>query len=159
MIKRVICLILVAVSLILFISHRYESQEDPVAKDIQTIKKVVSVFEDELNEFGISTEKINEIIAKIEEYSKETKYIIVFDIKNDTNPILSTSIHFPVKKDFFDSVEIGDKVAEEEVKSIEDLIQINNSIGSWTVTIKDKQIREQIKTEVQNDEVESLSVL
>ena len=142
LIKRSIYLILAIVLCVVFISSRYESQTDPVEKDIETIKKIVDLFEDRLVEFGVDMDKINEVIAKIEEHNKETKYIIVFDIQNDTNPILSTSLHLPVTKDFFDSVEIGDKVVEEEIKIIEDLVQLDKKLGSWVVVIKDKQTRE-----------------
>ena len=142
LIKRSIYLILAIVLCVVFISSRYESQTDPVEKDIETIKKIVDLFEDRLVEFGVDMDKINEVIAKIEEHNKETKYIIVFDIQNDTNPILSTSLHLPVTKDFFDSVEIGDKVVEEEIKTIEDLVQLDKKLGSWVVVIKDKQTRE-----------------
>lgn len=142
LIKRSIYLILAIVLCVVFISSRYESQIDPVEKDIETIKKIVDLFEDRLVEFGVDMNKINEVIAKIEKHNQETKYIIVFDIQNDTNPILSTSLNLPVTKDFFDSVEIGDKVAEEEIKTIEDLVQLNKKLGSWVVVIKDKKIRE-----------------
>lgn len=142
LIKRSIYLILAIVLCVVFISSRYESQTDPVEKDIETIKKIVDLFEDRLVEFGVDMDKINEVIAKIEEHNKETKYIIVFDIQNDTNPILSTSLHLPVTKDFFDSVEIGDKVVEEEIKTIEDLVQLDKKLGNWVVVIKDKQMRE-----------------
>ena len=142
LIKRSIYLILAIVLCVVFISSRYESQTDPVEKDIETIKNIVNLFEDRLVEFGVDMDKINEVIAKIEEHNKETKYIIVFDIQNDTNPILSTSLHLPVTKDFFDSVEIGDKVVEEEIKTIEDLVQLDKKLGSWVVMIKDKKIRE-----------------
>ena len=142
LIKRLIYLILAIVLCVVFISSRYESQADPVEKDIETIKNIVNLFEDRLVEFGVDMDKINEVITKIEEHNKETKYIIVFDIQNDTNPILSTSLHLPVTKDFFDSVEIGDKVAEEEIKTIEDLVQLDKKLGSWAVVIKDKKMRE-----------------
>lgn len=132
---------MISVLCVFFISHRYESQVDPVEKDIQTIKKIVGIFENKFEDYGIDIEMVNELIAKIEEHNKGTKYIIVFDIQNNTNPILSTSIHFPVKKDFFDSVEIGDKIAEEKINAIENLIPFEK-IGNWTIAIKDKKIRE-----------------
>lgn len=142
MVKKIIILIVIVLLCVGLISMRYVSQKDPVEKDIETLKKFANVFEDELEHIGIDKETVNDAIAKIEEYNKETKYVIAFDIQNDTNPILSTTLHLPVEKNFFDSVEIGDVIAEEELQMLEDFIQLDDDFGDWTIIIKDKEIRE-----------------
>ena len=141
-IRRIIYLVLIILLCVAFVSIRYSSHEDPVQKDIENIQKVADIFEDELADFGVDKEIVDDVIAKIEEYNKETKYIIVFNIKNDTNPILSTTLHLPVNEEFFNSVEIGDKISEEEIKKLEELANLGQNFGSWTITIKDKEIRE-----------------
>lgn len=141
-IKRLIILVIVLLLCVFFVSKRYSSQEDPVEKDIETIKKVADTFEDELTNFGVDKEMVDDVIAKIEEYNKETKYVIAFDIKNNTNPILSTKLHLPVDKEFFDSVEIGDIIAKEELERFEEFAQFSQKLGGWTITIKDKTVRE-----------------
>ena len=140
--KKVIVLVIIAILCISFISYRYASQQDPVEKDIETIKKIANAFEDELEHFGIDKETVDEIVAEIEEYNKETKYVITFDVQNDTNPILSTTLHLPVDEAFFNSVEIGDIIAKEKLQVIEDFMQLDENFGSWVIVIKDKEIRE-----------------
>lgn len=133
----VLCLVVLGV---LFIS--LAAKNDPVKSDVETIKNVATIFKDELADLGVDEEAINNAIEKIEKLNEETKYIIAFNIKNDTNPILSTTLHLPVEEEFFNSVEIGDVIGEEEIKKIEDIAQLNKDIGSWTVVVKDKKVRE-----------------
>lgn len=133
----VLCLVILG---ILFIS--LTAKNDPVKNDVETIKNIATIFKDELADLGVDEETINNTIEKIEELNEETKYIVAFNIKNDTNPILSTTLHLPVEEEFFNRVEIGDIIGEEEIKKIEDIAQLNSDIGSWTVMVKDKKIRE-----------------
>lgn len=119
----------------------YSHSEDPVEKDIETIKNIVNMFEDELANFGIDKEIVDNAIVKLEELNEETKCVIAFDIQNDTNPILNAELYLPVTEEFFNNVEIGDKVAEEELKQLEGFIQLDEDFGKWTIIIKDKIVR------------------
>ena len=136
-ISVVVCLAIVS-GVFMYISHK----EDPVEKDIETIKDIVNMFEDELANFGIDKEMVDNAIVKLEELNEETKCVIAFDIQNDTNPILNAELYLPVTEEFFNNVEIGDKVAEEELEKIEGFIQLDEDFGKWTITIKDKIVRE-----------------
>ena len=135
-----ICLVILGAVFVYSIFH--SDKTDPVEKDIDTIKNVVNMFEDELVDLGADKEVIDEAITKLEEFNKETKYVITFDIQNDSNSILSTKINLPVEEEFFNSVEIGDVVAEEELQKIEEFAQFSQSLGSWTIVVENKIIRE-----------------
>lgn len=142
--KKIIYIIIGVVICLAIISGvfmHYSYSEDPVEKDIETIKDIVNMFEDELANFGIDKEMVDNAIIKLEELNEETKCVIAFDIQNDTNPILNAELYLPVTEEFFNNVEIGDKVAEEELKKIEGFIQLDEDFGEWTIIIKDKIVR------------------
>lgn len=113
--------------------------KDPVQKDIETIKTVVDMFEDKLTELGVDEEMVNDVIDKIEEYNKETKYVIAFSVQNKTAPAIKTTIHLPVDKEFFDSMEIGESVTEDDIANFE---QFDQFIGDWIIVVSDKIVRE-----------------
>lgn len=145
MIKKIIYIVIGFVLCLAIISGvfmHYSYREDPVERDIKAIKNIVNMLENELIDIGIDKEVIDDAIVKIEELNEKTKYVIAFDIQNDTNPILNASLYLPVNEEFFNSIEIGEKVAEEELRKIEDFIKLDKDFGSWTVIIKDKVIRE-----------------
>ena len=136
----IICLVILGAAFVYSTLH--SDKTDIVEKDIDTIKNIVSVFEDELTNVGIDKEMVDNAIAKIEEFNKETKYVITFDIQNDTNPILSTKINLPVEEEFFNSVEIGDVIAQEKLQMFEEFVHLDQKFGNWIIVIKDKIIRE-----------------
>ena len=135
--KKMFCGLLVC--LMCFSIVGCKKQEDPVEKDLETIKTVADMLDEKLIEFGIDKEMVDDIISDIEEFNKETKYVIAFDIKSESNSILNMTIHFPVEKEFFDSVEIGDRVIEEELKNLE---YIDQSLEDLIVAVKEKIVRE-----------------
>ena len=142
--KKIIYIVVGVVMCLAVISGLFmclSNREDPVEKDIETIKNIVDMFEDELANLGIDKEMVDNAIVEIEKLNEETKFVIAFDIQNDTNPILNAELYLPVNEEFFNSVEIGDVVAEEEIKKIENFIQLDEDFGEWTVIIKDKIVR------------------
>lgn len=136
----VLCLAILTGAFIYSIIH--SDKTDPVEKDIDAIKNVVNVFEDELEDIGIDKEMVDDAIVKLEEFNEKTKYVITFDIQNDTNPILSTELNLPVDEELFNSVEIGDVVAEEKLQILEDFVKLDQKIGDWIIVVKDKIIRD-----------------
>lgn len=134
--KKSICLIL---AILMMVMAGCSKQEDPVKKDLETVKVVADIFEEELASFGVDEEMVDTVLTKIEEYNEEAKYVIAFDVQNETMPILNMVIHLPVDESFFNSVEIGDRVAEEVLENIE---QFDQSLGGWIITVKDKIVRE-----------------
>ena len=135
--KKFICLML-ALMLCAGLSG-CRQPEDPVKKDLETIKAAADIFEDELANLGVDEDMVDDVITKIEEYNEETKYVIAFDVKNETMPILNTVIHLPVDKDIFDSVEVGDRIAEDVLANIE---QFNQQLDGWIITVHEKIVRE-----------------
>lgn len=115
---------------------------DPVESDLETIKNLTDMFEDELEDFGIEKEMIDEAIAKIEEFNAETKHVVTFDIQNETNPIFSTTLNLPVSEEFYDSIKIGERVSGEDLEKVDGLAQFDNSFDGWVLVIKDKTIRD-----------------
>jgi hypothetical protein len=135
--KKIIYLILVVILCIAF-SGCKPQPEDPVEKDLDTLKTIVNILGDELTNLGIEKQIADDVIMKIEEYNKEAKYVIAFDIKNETIAILNMTIHLPVEKAFFDSVEIGQNITESEIKSIQGAEHIDFSLDGWIITVHDK---------------------
>lgn len=132
----VICLVIIS-----GVFMHYSYRTDPADRDIKTIGHIANMFKDELVDLGIDEETIDNAIAKIEELNEQTKHVVAFDIQNDTNPILNVSLYLPVNEEFFNSVEIGEMLAEEKIKKIEDFLKLDKDVGSWTVIVKDKVIR------------------
>ena len=91
----ILCLVVLGIALFCI-----RVQKDPVTNDIEIIRNVADIFEDQLADLGINKETVDSAIEKIEELNKKTKYIIEFDIQNDTNPILGTTLHLPVEEEF-----------------------------------------------------------
>lgn len=141
MMLGVVLFIAILGAIFIYKSSQY-SNVDPVEKDIDTIKNVVDVFEDKLTDFGIDKETVDNVITKIEEFNEETKYVITFDIKNDSNHILSTKLSLPVNEEFFNSVEIGDVISQEKLAMFEEFANISQRFDGWTISVKDKIIRE-----------------
>lgn len=139
--KKLTCLILIII-LCFFIVGCEKQQEDPVEKDLETVKTITNVFEDELASFGVDEKMVDDAISKVIEYNNKTECVIAFDIKNEAVAILNMTIHLPVEKEFFDSVEIGHEITEDEIKSIDGVGQIDFSLDGWTITVKDKIERE-----------------
>jgi hypothetical protein len=139
-----IALILIAALIVALavINKMFTPPQDPVEKDIETIKNIATMFKGQLENLGVDKEVVNDVILKLEEYNEEAKYVIAFNIKNDTNPILGKTLHLPVEEEFFNSVEIGDVVAAEELEKINSFTDFNVNIGDWTVVVNDKIIRE-----------------
>lgn len=136
----IICLSVLAA--IIMFGHLKKNKTDPVEKDIEFIRAVTDIFGDRLESLGIDEEVIEEVITGIEDFNEKTKYVITFDVQNDTNPILSTTISLPVDEAFFNSVEIGDVIAKEEIENIQEIAQLSDNFGNWIVTVQDKTIRE-----------------
>lgn len=133
----VIILALLAVSINFAIG--YYLPKDPVQKDIEIIQTIVDTFEDQLIDAGIDKEMIDETIQKIEDYNNETKYLVKFNVVNNTNTILNVFIHLPVDENIYNSVSIGDIISAEMLQGYEEFA---NFIDGWTITVEDKIIRE-----------------
>ena len=118
------------------------AQVDPVDKDIETIKTAATLFSDQLEALGVEQETVDEVIAKIEELNEQTKHTVEFSIQNDTNPILCTKLFLQVEEDVYNSLEIGDVIAAEQISRFEELAKFKDEVGNWTITVSDKRIRE-----------------
>ena len=114
-------------------------QEDPVEKDLEMIKSGINMFEDKLEEFDVDMEMIDGVIEQVEDYNKETKYVIAFNIKDKNNSMMNMTLHFPVEKEFFDSVEVGDTISEDVMDDFEDLYQY---VDNFVITVENKIVRE-----------------
>ena len=75
--RKIIYLIIVVVISLVIVSGifmRYSYREDPVEKDIETIKNIVNMFEDELANFGIDKEMVGQMAAEIRSARKPEPY-------------------------------------------------------------------------------------
>lgn len=111
----------------------------PVIEDLEELESIVEQFEDQLEHVGISKEEISEAIEQIKEYDKTAEYIVAVEIQNIDMPILKTTLHLPADETFYNSVEVGDILTEEQ------LVALNvpaEYLTGWNITIIEKEMKE-----------------
>lgn len=112
---------------------------DPVINDLEKIESIAEQFGDKLEDMGISKEAIDSMIEDVKEYNKTAEYIVAVEIQNVTMSMLKTTLHLPTDDIFYNSVEIGDILTEEQLASLN---IPEEYLTGWQITIVDKMTRE-----------------
>lgn len=112
---------------------------DPVVNDLEKMESIAERFGDKLEGMGISKEAIDNMIEDVKEYNKTAEYIVAVEIQNVTVPMLKTTLHLPTDDIFYNSVEIGDILTEEQLASLN---VPEEYLTGWQITIVDKMTRE-----------------
>lgn len=124
------------------------SKEDALSADIIDLENRVSELEREV--FSLEEQK-NALLSEIKDIKVENgvaKYIVTFNIRQShftldisqhmKDAMNDISIQIPVDKEYFDSVEVGDTIADDfRVGSF----IFKGSLGNWDVTVEDKEVR------------------
>ena len=102
----------------------------------------------EISTLEIERDTLKSEITDIKVDNGTAKYIITFNIKQShftldieqymKDEMNAISIQIPVDKEYYDSVEVGDTIADDF--RIGSLI-MKGSFGSWDITVEDKEIQ------------------
>ena len=139
--KKILSIVLIAVSIFCMVGCGNEAQEDILEAKISDLKSEIEVLQQE------KTALENDIVeSKIEKGIE--KYVICLNIKQThftldigqhlKDEMNDITIEIPVDKEYFDSVEVGDVI--DDSFRMGSLI-FKGSWGSWNITVVDKDIR------------------
>lgn len=102
----------------------------------------------EISELENQRDSLKSEIADIKVENGTAKYVITFNIKQShftldlsehmKDAMNDISIQIPVDKEYYDSVEVGDTIADDF--RIGSLV-MKGSFGSWDITVKNKEIQ------------------
>jgi len=139
--KKLLVIALIVATSVMFTGCGEEYKVEQLREEIQALEE--------------QKENLNAEITELESYDvalkEETgtaKYVLTIEIKQvhyslNTDNILKDSmnaitIQIPVDKEYYDSVEIGDKLSD---KFRTGSYIISGSLGSWNISVKDKEIQ------------------
>ena len=138
---------IIALVMVLCILTGCAPKEEILNNDIAKLETRISELQTEIS--NLETEKnalANEIVdAKIE--NGTAKYVVTFNIKQThltldlkqhlKDAFNDISIQVPVDKEYYDSIEVGDTIADNFRMGS---FIFKGSFGNWNVTVKDKSV-------------------
>lgn len=102
----------------------------------------------EISELENQRDSLKSEIADIKVENGTAKYVITFNIKQShftldlsehmKDAMNDISIQIPVDKEYYDSVEVGDTIADDFRMGS---LVMKGSFGSWDITVEDKEIQ------------------
>ena len=102
----------------------------------------------EISELENQRDSLKSEIADIKVENGTAKYVITFNIKQShftldlsehmKDTMNDISIQIPVDKEYYDSVEVGDTIADDFRMGS---LVMKGSFGSWDITVEDKEIQ------------------
>lgn len=124
------------------------SEEQVLNSNIVELETRVSELESEISQLEAERDTLTNEITDIKIENSTAKYVITFNIRQqhyslDVTDYLKDSmndisISIPVDKEYYDSVEVGDTIADDfRVGSA----IFKGSFGSWNITVEDKTIQ------------------
>ncbi|MEE1303387.1 MAG: hypothetical protein UHD64_11435 [Bacteroidales bacterium] len=144
--KRIIMLVVAFCICISFAGCATE--EEMLNSNIVELEARVSELQSEISDLETEKDKIANEIVDIKIENGTAKYIITFNIKQShftldlsqhlKDEMNDISIQIPVDKEYYDSVKVGDTIADDF--RIGSLIMCG-SFGNWDVTVEDKCIQ------------------
>lgn len=124
------------------------SEEEMLNDNIAALETRVSELKTEISNLETERDIISNEITDIKVENGTAKYIITFNIKQShftldlsqhlKDEMNDISIQIPVDKEYYDSVEIGDTIADDF--RVGSLI-MQGSFGNWDITVEDKTIQ------------------
>ena len=123
------------------------SREKELSADIIKLKEAVSELESDVYDLEAQKRALENEIRDIKIQSNTAKYIVTLNIKQShftldlgqhlKDEMNDISIQIPVDKEYFDSVNVGDTIADDF--RMGSLI-FKGSFGNWKITVQDKEI-------------------
>ena len=124
------------------------SEEEMLNDNIAALETRVSDLKTEISNLETERDTIANEITDIKIENGTAKYVITFNIKQShftldlsqhlKDEMNDISIQIPVDKEYYDSVEIGDTIADDF--RVGSLI-MQGSFGNWDITVEDKTIQ------------------
>lgn len=123
------------------------SKEKELSVNIVKLEKMVSELEDDVHNLEAQKRMFENEIRDIKIQSNTAKYIVTLNIKQShftldlgqhmKDEMNDISIQIPVDKEYFDSINVGDTIADDF--RMGSLI-FKGSFGNWKVTVQAKEI-------------------
>lgn len=123
------------------------SKEKELSVNIVKLEKMVSELEDDVHNLEAQKKMLENEIRDIKIQSNTAKYIVTLNIKQShftldlgqhlKDEMNDISIQIPVDKEYFDSVNVGDTIADDF--RMGSLI-FKGSFGNWKITVQAKEI-------------------
>ena len=124
------------------------TEEETLNNDIVALKEEVSALESEVSSLESKRDALASEITDIKIESGTAKYVITLNIKQShftldlgqhlKDEMNAISIQIPVDKEYYDSVEVGDTIADDFRMGS---LVFKGSFGSWDITVEDKSIQ------------------
>ena len=102
----------------------------------------------EISELENQRDSLSSEIADIKVENGTAKYVVTFNIKQShftldlsehmKDAMNNISIQIPVDKEYYDSVEVGDTIADDFRMGS---LVMKGSFGSWNITVENKEIQ------------------
>lgn len=144
--KRIIVL---AMTLCIYISLiGCASKEERLNSNITKLEERVVELESDISSLESEREAIKNDITDIKIESGTEKYVVTFNIKQShftldigqhlKDEMNDISIQIPVDKEYYDSVEVGDVIADDFRMGS---FIFKGSFGNWDITVEDKCVQ------------------
>lgn len=124
------------------------TEEEVLNTNITKLETRVSELKSEISNLETERNTLTNEITDIKIENGTAKYIVTFNIKQShftldigqhlKDAMNDISIQIPVDKEYYDSVEVGDTIADDF--RMGSLI-FKGSFGNWDVTVEDKSIQ------------------
>lgn len=138
--KKILAVLLFAGMMAIMLAGCGDNREDLNA-EIDGLKAEISELENQ-------RDSLKSEIADIKVENGTAKYVITFNIKQShftldlsehmKDAMNDISIQIPVDKEYYDSVEVGDTIADDFRMGS---LVMKGSFGSWDITVEDKEIQ------------------
>jgi outer membrane murein-binding lipoprotein Lpp len=124
------------------------TEEEILNDNIIKLREDVSELRSEISNLEAERNVLKDEITDIKVENGTAKYIITFNIKQShftldleqhlKDSMNAITIQIPVDKEYYDSVEIGDTIADDFRMGS---FILYGSFGNWNITVKDKTIQ------------------
>lgn len=144
--KKIIVLVMALCICFCFVGCATE--EEKLNSNIENLNSQISVLEKEISELKKEKKSLENEVVDIKVENGTAKYIVTFNIKQShftldigqhlKDEMNDISIQIPVDKEYYDSVEVGDTIADDFRMGS---FIFKGSFGSWDITVEDKDIQ------------------
>lgn len=124
------------------------TEEEVLNSNIVELETKVSELESEVSNLEAERNALANEVTNIKIKNGTVKYVVTFNIKQShftldigqhlKDAMNDISIQIPVDKEYYDSVEIGDTIADDF--RMGSLI-FKGSFGNWNITVEDKRVQ------------------
>lgn len=144
--KRIIMFIMALCVCVSFVGCATE--EEMLNSNIVELEAKVSELKSEISDLETERNALANEITDIKIENGTAKYIVTFNIKQShftldigqhfKDEMNDISIQIPVDKKYYDSVEVGDTIADDFRMGS---LVLYGSFGNWDITVEDKSIQ------------------